>query len=1013
MLRVLFVDDEPDLLKVGKLFLERTKEIFAETATSAEMAIEQMKIHQIDVIISDYLMPDIDGIDFLKMVRNSGSQIPFIIFTGRGHENAVIQALNAGADFYIKKDGEPDTQFTELINTIHQVLDRKMSSPDQEQRNHEWDVTFQNIAQSAFVISPDMRIVSANKATYDLLGLPEVDVIGKECFRLFHNDNFPIQNCPTRRVLRSKKHESGEIESNFLNKTFLISCTPILNDSCEIERIIHLAADITEQKKIEEEKSRLLHFQHEMLETSAVWIATLDSNGAVSFWNRAAELISGYNREEVLGKTEIWEHLYPNPVYRANILGHISAVLSKGEHIEDFETRIRTKNGDHRFISWYSHNMYGVDDDVIGSIVIGTNSTARKNAEIDLSYKNDELSAANEELLAAGNELRKQCQLLQQHQEALQVSQERLSLALEGSGDALWDWNVDTGKIFFSTQFYALLGFEPDAFPSDFDNWHNHIHPDDVIAVDAAFMEHFEYLVDHYKVEFRMCASDGEWRWILAKGKVVDRDGKGRVIRVAGTLGDITIQKEKTQELHQYADIIKNMQTGLLVYRLNDPENDLSLELISANPASTSILGFVHDDMIGRCINDIFPNLDPLNIPRIFAEVVRSGTVCELPDFTYGDRRLPFASYSLKAVPISGNCVAVLFDDISARKEKEHEIVESEEKYRVLIENSNEMIYIVQDGKVCYGNQRIRDFLDDTIKDDNLVSLLDLVHPEDHDLVERYYRQQSSRTAISGQCEFRVLMNKGVIRWVGIHTVSYTWKGRPAQLFFADDITDRILNQHALEQANKKLNLLSSITRHDILNQLTSLNGFLDLAEEGDGELQRNLFMIRSASEVIRTQIEYTRMYNELGAFKPGWYSLGDIIREQMPAFETCGIQIESSPDDIWIYADPMIGKVFYNLIDNAIKYGEILTKITFSWKEQNDTLTILCEDNGAGIRKDMKKNIFLRGVGKNTGFGLFLAREILSITGIGIEETGAEGFGARFEITVPPGGYRIMTLQG
>jgi len=173
--------------------------------------------------------------------------------------------------------------------------------------------------------------------------------------------------------------------------------------------------------------------------------------------------------------------------------------------------------------------------------------------------------------------------------------------------------------------------------------------------------------------------------------------------------------------------------------------------------------------------------------------------------------------------------------------------------------------------------------------------------------------------------------------------------------------------------------------------------------------MHRNLFRIRAASEIIRTQIEYTRMYNELGSVRPGWYFLGDIIREQIPSFESSVIVIETVPEELWLYADPMIGKVFYNLIDNAVRYGEKITRIRFSWVERGDTLVIICEDDGAGIADEMKQKIFLRGVGKNTGFGLFLAREILSITGMTIEETGTEGSGARFEITLPPGGFRIM----
>ena len=109
------------------------------------------------------------------------------------------------------------------------------------------------------------------------------------------------------------------------------------------------------------------------------------------------------------------------------------------------------------------------------------------------------------------------------------------------------------------------------------------------------------------------------------------------------------------------------------------------------------------------------------------------------------------------------------------------------------------------------------------------------------------------------------------------------------------------------------------------------------------------------------------------------------------------------------IFADPLFEKVFYNLFDNALRYGGAgLQSIRVSSQESEGCLTIVCEDDGDGIPADEKEKIFERGFGKNTGLGLFLSREILAITGITIIENGVTGKGARFEITVPKGAYRF-----
>jgi len=108
------------------------------------------------------------------------------------------------------------------------------------------------------------------------------------------------------------------------------------------------------------------------------------------------------------------------------------------------------------------------------------------------------------------------------------------------------------------------------------------------------------------------------------------------------------------------------------------------------------------------------------------------------------------------------------------------------------------------------------------------------------------------------------------------------------------------------------------------------------------------------------------------------------------------------------VFADPLIAKVFYNLIDNAVRYGGKITTIRFSVKELDDRHVVICEDDGDGVVAEEKEKIFERGFGKNTGMGLFLSREILSITGIAIRETGEPGNGVQFEITVPEGAYRF-----
>ncbi|MGB8821406.1 MAG: response regulator, partial [Methanoregula sp.] len=125
MYHVLYVDDEPALLEIARLFLEESKEFVVDTQCSAQEALESLKSRHYDAIISDFQMPGMDGLEFLKRLRSEGNDTPFIIFTGRGREEIVIDALNSGADFYLQKGGEPQSQFAELRSKISQAISRR------------------------------------------------------------------------------------------------------------------------------------------------------------------------------------------------------------------------------------------------------------------------------------------------------------------------------------------------------------------------------------------------------------------------------------------------------------------------------------------------------------------------------------------------------------------------------------------------------------------------------------------------------------------------------------------------------------------------------------------------------------------------------------------------------------------------------------------------------------------------------------------------------------------------
>jgi len=221
--------------------------------------------------------------------------------------------------------------------------------------------------------------------------------------------------------------------------------------------------------------------------------------------------------------------------------------------------------------------------------------------------------------------------------------------------------------------------------------------------------------------------------------------------------------------------------------------------------------------------------------------------------------------------------------------------------------------------------------------------------------------------------------------------------------------------QYAFQTSNKKLNLLSGITRHDIRNQILALMGFIGLAKmkTTDPDLLHYIEREEIAAQNIQRQIEFTKNYEEIGVRAPQWQDIGMLCSAMQARVTGDGMTLSVAVEGLEIFADTLLEKVFENLIDNSRRHGERARHISFTTLQYGlDYLALVYEDDGVGVHEEDKERIFEKGFGKNTGLGLFLTREILSITGLTIKESGVYGKGARFEILVPKGKYRFTPQE-
>jgi PAS domain S-box-containing protein len=293
-----------------------------------------------------------------------------------------------------------------------------------------------------------------------------------------------------------------------------------------------------------------------------------------------------------------------------------------------------------------------------------------------------------------------------------------------------------------------------------------------------------------------------------------------------------------------------------------------------------------------------------------------------------------------------------------------------------------------------------------------------IVHPDDLQRLKEAVDLFRSIPGYQTEAEYRVLHRDGTVRWVREHAQSIgDGTGTPVLVQgTVYDITEQKRAESAIISANEKLNLLNRITRHDISNQLNVLIGYLEVEKDlvHDAAVSTYISKQESAAWSIQHYLDFTRDYQQMGVNGPVWHPVAETFSLAASQIDTGKIRFEITVDGLEVYADPLLEKVFANLVDNTLRHGGEVSCIRLSFRKVPDRSVILVyEDNGSGISVDEKERIFTAGYGKNHGYGLFLVSEILGITGMTIGETGLPGSGARFEMRIPNGAYRFPSSAG
>lgn len=337
----------------------------------------------------------------------------------------------------------------------------------------------------------------------------------------------------------------------------------------------HLRAAAEHLRRYDEQRSEvhaLGQFRESVIDNASLWINVLDPLARITVWNKAAEQISGYRREEVLGNAHIWEWLYPDPDYRAAITAKAAEIINQGTEVEGFETRIRTKEGQDRIIAWSSRRFFDERGEMVGSIAIGRDITASKKTEEALIERERQLATLMANLPGM----------------AYRCLYDR-------------DWTMQ----FVSSGCRELTGYEPDELV---DNrsiaYAAMIHSEDRelirAEVGAAVVANRPFAL-----EYRIRRKDGKEIWVWEQGQAVRLDEQ---VVIEGIIIDINARKEMEQELELLAT--RDSLTGL--YNRRELEQQFREEVARAErygrPLSLLWLDVDHfkqiNDQFGHQVGD-------------------------------------------------------------------------------------------------------------------------------------------------------------------------------------------------------------------------------------------------------------------------------------------------------------------------------------------------------------------------------------------------------------------------
>jgi PAS domain S-box-containing protein len=485
--------------------------------------------------------------------------------------------------------------------------------------------------------------------------------------------------------------------------------------------------------------------------------------------------------------------------------------------------------------------------------------------------------------------------------------------------------------------------------------------------------------------------------------------------RIAVFFWDISEKKKVEVELEQserrFRALIQNSPD---IIQILDQEK----QMVYSSPSFSKILGYSEGSRHSGCIPDFVHPEDRDRVAADLEEVytrTNPQTSTEYRMLTADGNFLYVESVGVNLLGVPGvEGVVITTHIVHERKQAEQALQEREERFRLIFQHSNDAVYLFEitpagmPGKIVDAN--------DAAVRQSGYSKAELVHKSLPDICSRDLTRRSRAIMMElltrGEARFETesIRKDGALLPVEISARPVKLRDRTCAIAISRDISQRLREDRALRIANQKLQLMNIVSWHDIQNKVTALRGYAALSKDlaTNEKLKKFIDSQEDILKVIHRQLQYTKEYQEMGVHPPQWVNLPQVLRTIISFRGLGSLTCRMDIDNLELYCDPVIEKVFSHLIENTQNHAQKATEIRISCRKTPDGLSIIYEDDGIGIPIEKKKDLFIQGAGTSTGFSLFFVHDILEICEMTIRETGEPGSGVRFEISVPKGLYRI-----